>query len=369
MKKTILCAAAACLAVIAASCGRESAPAVGESPEHIFNIATEAMVKGEDAAAIELYYKIVEKYPSFKKEYRADAMFRLGSLLYKAERYDEAEKILEMFIARHKGHSGVKKAYEILLSISVSVTGNNAKAGRLKSEYAKLFGDSEKVRSIERTMAMLKDKPKMAGKFVEVLSLEVKDIEASSVRETTDFDREFFPVINTRSDSAMSYDNKKTVFRKKHNKKFHLFLRDNASNKERRLKGTLNASAPQWSWDGRHISYTVLNPETRERSVVVYDVAAERARVLFTASGIQRLTAFSPDSSKVAFYYRDRLWLVSVKSYSVSLLTDKVTEKNTSLMAWSGDGSMILSGSGEDRYRIYRLDRRELIITKQDDKK
>ncbi len=364
MKKIILYAAAACLAVVAMSCGGRGAPSGAENPERIFNLATEAMVKGEDAAAIELYYKIVENYPAFKKEYRADAVFRLGSLLYKAERYDEAEKIFDMFIVKHKGHKGVKKAYEMLLTISVSVTKNSAKAAKLKAEYSKLFGDPEKIKSIERTMTMLEDKPKMAGKFAEVLSLEVKDIEASTVREAADFDREFFPVINARSDSAKSHDNKKTVLRKKYNKKYYLFLKDNASNKERRLKGTLNAVSPQWSWDGRLISYTVLNPEKRERSVVLYDIAAQKAKVLFSASGIQRLTAFSPDGSKVAFYYRDRLWLVSAKSYSVGLLTDKVTEKNASLMAWSGDGSMILSGSGEGGYRIYRLARREFIITK-----
>ena len=75
----------------------------GNTPERIFNMATEAMVKGDDAVAIELYYKLVEDYPAFKK-YRKDILYRLGNLLYKTERYEEAERIYRTLSTKYKNY-------------------------------------------------------------------------------------------------------------------------------------------------------------------------------------------------------------------------------------------------------------------------
>lgn len=364
MDKRYQVLAAAVLCVFLWSCADKAAPSGADTPERIFNTATEAMVKGDDAAAIELYYQITEGYPNFKKEYRADALFRLGKMLYRAERYEEAEKNLETLIAKHKNYSGLKQAYEMLLQINISVTKNSAKAAALKAEYKKLFGDYEKIKAIDRTIGILQEKPFTRGTYSEVLSLEVKDIEASSVKETADYDPEFFPVVNFKGNSALSSDKKHSVSRKKYNKKYYLFIKDSASNKERRLKGTLNAASPAWSWDGAKLTYTVSVPEKRERAVFAYDIGKEKAVQLFSASGVGVLTAVSPDGSKVAFTYRQRVWLVSVKTLSVGLISDKTLPKPADRLAWSRDGSMILSGFADGKNMIYTLGRREFVITK-----
>src|SRR5450759_5379025 len=109
----ILIAAAA---VTAASGCQKAAAATDKSPENLFNLATEAMVKGNDAMSIDLYYKLIDSYPDFNK-YRADSIFRLGMLLYKTERYDEAEKTFVLFAEKFKNDGRLRTVYEKLIYI------------------------------------------------------------------------------------------------------------------------------------------------------------------------------------------------------------------------------------------------------------
>ncbi|HRU38660.1 MAG TPA: hypothetical protein P5511_02190, partial [Candidatus Goldiibacteriota bacterium] len=137
----------ACDAVKKAS--RETEPA-----ERVFNAANEAMTRGDNAAAIDLYYKILEKYPDFK-QYRADSLYRLGVLLFRSERFEESEKILGIFIIKYKNHEKIKDAYEKLLYIYTREKKDPAKALKIREIYEKKYGKSGAVEIADRSEKIL----------------------------------------------------------------------------------------------------------------------------------------------------------------------------------------------------------------------
>src|SRR6056297_1495529 len=119
----------------------------GVSSEKIFNRANGFMSKGDYAKAIKYYYVLAEERGDFSA-YMDDVMYRLGLLLYKTERYSEAEKILRGFAEKYRNHKGLKNAYEMLLRVYVHELDDEKRAEKIRNLYEKRFGKSIKLKTI-----------------------------------------------------------------------------------------------------------------------------------------------------------------------------------------------------------------------------
>jgi tetratricopeptide (TPR) repeat protein len=334
-----------------------------QSPEAIFNSANSSMSQGDYVRAIELFYSLYERHPDFKT-YRCDVVFRLGYLLYKAERYDESEKILTDYITKYascKPVENMKKAYIILISIYIQELHDDAKADRLRAEYVRLFGRDSFINNIDRTLMILN----LGVTESQVLKLEVKDITIKSFKKAQKIDREFYPVVNYVKKSALS-PNKRYEVKRSGNKNtgYYLYLTDLASKKTRKLSGTRNGYGPQWSWDGRYIVYNAMDWDNEERKIKVYDLKRNTSMLLFNGKNVGDVISISPDASKIVFAYYGRLWIMNRINQNMALLSNTVDADNIVLMAWSRDGDSILLRKkwAAKKYTICQLGRVEIKI-------
>ncbi|HPD18591.1 MAG TPA: tetratricopeptide repeat protein [Candidatus Goldiibacteriota bacterium] len=333
-----------------------------ESPERLFNLATEAMIKGEKDIAIELYYKIIEQYPDFKK-YRPDALYRLGTLLFKSERFEESEKIFQQLITRYKNYPYIKDVYEKLIYIYIQELPNPAKAENIKKVYKSKFKESRKFKEIEKTAALLDSKEEKINLF----KLNVEEIETKRVEKIQNYDTEFFPLQSMLGLKVYSPDKKYFVERKKINDKYFLFLTNVNKNETKKISGSENGFGQQWSWDSNCVIFTVMNWTTKERTIKLYDIKNSYMKILFTGKNIGDLLCFSPDNSKIAFWYYNNLWLISKTGKNMSMICKTVNGENVVMMSWSRDGDKILigkNGSGNIDYYLFYLGRKELISIK-----
>jgi len=333
----------------------------GVSSEKIFNRANGFMSKGDYAKAIKYYYVLAEERGDFSA-YMDDVMYRLGLLLYKTERYSEAEKILRGFAEKYRNHKGLKNAYEMLLRVYVHELDDEKRAEKIRNLYEKRFGKSIKLKTIDRTIALLhKENTGKGG----MLALEPKDINIDGSAVTHAFDREFFPVRNYILKKVKSPDNRYVVERKKVKKKYHLYLGDRKSRKVIRIKNSRNGYAPQWSWDSRRVAFTSMDWRSMERRVKVYYVKEKRTDVIFKGREIGPILSFSPDGSKLLFWYRGKPWVANMRG-QVSLLSPEATADKLGMVAWSKSGGRIAvrAKGANKRYRIYTLAKREIQIIK-----
>ncbi|HDQ26248.1 MAG TPA: hypothetical protein ENN43_05820 [bacterium] len=362
MKKKILLGFLLSAFVLSAACGG-NAPAGAENPERIFNAATEAMVKGESVIAIELYYKLLNDYPGFKK-YRAEILERLGGLLFDSEQYEEAEKILGRYVSEYRNHKGIKKAYERLAFIYMQVMKDSARAERINAVYNKRFKGSETAASMDKTLAILTESQK--GGISAVLKLDPKDIIVTRVIGTEIFHGEFYPVRHYILKKIKAPDSRREAERKKVSGKYFIYVKDIKAGKVKRVPGSQNGFGPQWAWDGERLYFTVMDWDTEEREIRFYNARTGGAAGLFSAAGIGPLLCVSPDNSKVVFQYRSNLWMMNRTGTSISLLDPKFDAESAVFMAWSRDGSnIVVRKKGEKgRYHILQLGRKEHLITK-----
>jgi tetratricopeptide (TPR) repeat protein len=333
-----------------------------ESPERLFNLANEAMIKGEKDIAIELYYKIIEQYPDFKK-YRPDALYRLGTLLFKSERFEETEKIFQQLITRYKNYPYIKDVYEKLLYIYIQELPNPGKAENIKKMYKSRFKGSRKFEEIEKTATLLNSKEEKINLF----KLDVAEIETKKVEKIQNYDTEFFPLQSTLGSKIFSPDKKYFVERKKTNDKYFLFLGDVNKNETKKISGSENGFGQQWSWDSNYVVFTVMNWATMERTIKLYDKKNNYIKILFIGKNIGDLLCFSPDNSKIAFWYYNNLWLINKTGKNMSMICKTVSGENVVIMSWSRDGDKILIGkriSGNTNYYLFYLGRKELISIK-----
>lgn len=332
----------------------------GETPERLFNMANEAMIKGKNTEAIDLYYRLIEKHPEFKT-YRADALYRLGTLLYRAERFEEAEKILSMLAVKYRNYVEIRVVYEKLLYIYAREFRDNARAKKIREIYEKRYGKGKVLLDADKTERILN-----AAGGSDILKMPPPEIGVVSVEESDSYDAEFFPVKCVLKNVSVSPGRSMTLERKKNGGKYFLFV-SAAGKKAVRLKGTKNGFAPQWSWDDKYASYTAMDWAMKERYVKLYSAEKGASKNLFAARDVGPLTCPAPDASLVAFWYLDGLWLVNRSGISVSLITKKVSAKDVFMMAWSRDGDKILVGrkiKGRERYYTCNLGRKEFIIVK-----
>jgi tetratricopeptide (TPR) repeat protein len=336
----------------------------GETAEHIFNTANEAMIKGNDSDAILKYYSLIEHHPEFK-EYRADALYRLGTLLYKNERYEEAERALGEIADRHKDYQEIQKVYERLLYIYVQAVPDKNKAKKIREIYEKKFGKSEVLENMDKTVQILDS----AGPGQsEALKLKPADIGAINLERSDAYDREFFPVICSLRKTADSPDMKLAVHREKNSGgKYYLYLGGAGAKNAPKIGGSRNGYAPQWAWDDSFIVFTAMNWGTQERNILLYDIKKRKIRHLFGARELGPLICVSPDGSLIAFWYSNGLWLVNKSGNSLTLISKKIKADDVCMMAWSRDGDKILAGrkqGGRDIYDICTLGRKEFVIVK-----
>ena len=333
-----------------------------ESPERLFNLANESMVRGEKDIAIELYYKIIEKYPDFKK-YRPDALYRLGILLFKSERYEEAEKIFQQIITRYRNYPRIKNVYEKLIYIYIQELPDTAKAEKLKEIYKTKFKAGGKFDEIEKTTILLKPKEEKENLF----KLDASEIDTIKIEKIREYDKEFFPVQAILDLKVFSPDRKYFVERKKVNGRYSLFLTDILKNKTRKIIGSENGFGQQWSWDSKFIVFTVMNWTTKERNIKLYNIENNNMKILFTGKNIGDLMCFSPDNSKIAFWYYDDLWLINRTGKKMSMICKTFKGENVIMMAWSREGDKILAGkktANDINYYLFSLGRKEFILTK-----
>ncbi len=333
-----------------------------ESPERLFNLANEAMIKGDKNIAIELYYKILERYPDFKK-YKSDILYRLGMLLFKSERYEEAEKIFQQLITKYKNYSKIKTVYEKLIYIYIQELPDPGKAQKIKEMYKAKFKDDVKFNNIEKTTVLLNYEEKKD----ELIKLDASEIEIKKIEKIKNYDTEFFPVQTVLDLKVFSPDRKYFVERKKVNDRYFLFLTDVSKNKTRKITGAENGFGQQWSWDSKYIVFTVMNWATKERSIKLYDIKKDYIKTLFTGKNIGDLLCFSPDNSKIAFWYYNNLWIINRTGKNMSMICKVIKGENSFMMAWSREGDKILIGQkilNSINYYLFYLGRKEFIITK-----
>jgi len=333
-----------------------------ESPERLFNLANEAMIKGENNIAIELYYKIVEQYPEFKK-YRADALYRLGVLLFKSERFEEAEKVFQQLITKYKNHQRIKNVYEKLLYIYIQELPDSNKADKIKTIYKSKFKNTDKIEEIERTSVLLNIKEEKS----DLIFLSPSEIEVKKIEKIQNYDKEFFPLTSILELKVFSPDRKYIVERKKENNTYFLFLTDIKNNKTKKINGSKNGFGQQWSWDSKYIVFTVMNWATKERTIKLYNIKDNSMKTLFTGKEIGDLLCFSPDNSKIAFWYYNNLWIINRTGKNMSLICKIIKDENIIIMAWEREGNKILVGkkiSDKINYYLLYLGRKEFIITK-----
>jgi len=333
-----------------------------ESPERLFNLANEAMIKGENNIAIELYYKIIEQYPEFKK-YRSDTLYRLGTLLFKAERFEEAEKVFQQLVLKYKNYPRIKNVYEKLLYIYIQELPNSDKAEKIKEIYKLKFKNADRIEEIEKTSVLLSSKEEKSN----LLFLSPSEIEVKKIEKIQDYDSEFFPVISTLDLKVFSPDKRYIVERKKENDTYFLFITDVKNNKTKKINESKNGFGQQWSWDSKYIVFTVMNWATKERAIKLYNIKDNSMKTLFTGKEIGDLLCFSPDSSKIAFWYYNNLWIINRTGKNMSLICKAVKDENIIIMSWEREGNKILVGkkiSDKINYYLLYLGRKEFIITK-----
>jgi tetratricopeptide (TPR) repeat protein len=334
--------------------------ASGDTPEHIFNMANEAMSKGDDAMAIELFYKLDQQNSGLNK-YRSDLVFRLGTLLYKTERYDEAEKALGRFVSRYPDSPDVKKALEMLLYIYMQELHDEARAQKIRDVYAKKFGDSPTLKQIDKTKTVVFSDAQEASAL---LSLDASAIALTGGAQKSDsFDKEFFPVRNYVLKSVKSPDGKYTAEKVKKSGGYYISMSSSdGSIKGLKVENSSGGYSPQWSWDDRYLLFTAMNWNGNERRIKIYDLAKKSTRELFKAPGVEPLVCISPDGSKIVFSYNGKLWIMNRDGNNISLLSKTVDAKQLWMIAWSREGGSLLFSKKDDRNAFYtcRLGRREI---------
>ncbi|MCX7699039.1 MAG: tetratricopeptide repeat protein [Candidatus Goldbacteria bacterium] len=333
---------------------------ISESPERLFNLANEAMIKGENNIAIELYYKILERYPDFKK-YKPDILYRLGILLFKSERYEEAEKIFQQLITKYKNYPKIKNVYEKLIYIYIQELPDSAKAKKIKEIYKTKFKVGNRLDEIEKTSILLNSKEINN----EIFKLDISEIETIKVEKIHSYDKEFFPVQSFLDLKVFSPDRKYFVERRKENGVYFLFLTDISKNKTRKISGSENGFGQQWSWDSKSIVFTVMNWITKERKIKLYNIKNNKIKILFTGKNIGDILCFSPDSSKIAFWYSDALWLINDTGKKMSMICKKIEGDNIVMMAWAREGDKILIGKkmvDSIDYYLFYLGRKNLLL-------
>lgn len=332
----------------------------GEAPETIFNKANDSMVKGEYSIAIELYYQLLSNYKNFKK-YRDDILYRLGLLLYKTERYDEAEKVLTNLINKYKNYKKIKNAYIMLLYIYLQEFKDETKADKIKKLYEKQFGADDFIQNMNKTLALLK----IGEDSLNLLKMPEKDIVIINEKKVDSFDREFFPVLNYEDKIRESNNRKMIVERKKTKEGYYLFLKNKMTGETKKINGSKNGYAPQWSWDDRFILFTAMDWENEERKIKIYDIRNNKSFLIFKGKNIEPVLCISPDSSKIVFSYMNKFWLISRTGSNLSLLHKDILSNNIILMAWARDCDKILYKKNNEKiYRILQLGKREIKLFK-----
>jgi tetratricopeptide (TPR) repeat protein len=359
MTRPIFIIAAAAVMFVCSSCSAGGGNNRRETPEHVFNMANKALSQGDDAAAIDLFYRLEQEYPGFNK-YGADILIRLGTLLYKTERYDEAEKTLAVFVSKYRQDNRVKKACEMLLYIYIQETHDGVKAQKMRDFYAKSFGDSATLMEIDRTRSVLFSE---SSKTPEFLRLDAADIGIPGAPEASRaYDTELFPVKNLISQSVKSPDGKYMVESRETDGTAYLYIsRVDGKMKRVKLTGSSRGYAPQWSWDNRYVVFTSKKMSSGERAIKVYDVRNNTTMEVFRGRPVEPLLCVSPDSSKIIFCYNGRLWIMNRDGNSVCLLSKAVKVRKLSMTAWSKDGGLVIFSTDGDGDRFYtcRLGRRD----------
>lgn len=342
------------------SAGCNNAPAeTNISPESIFNMATDEMMNGNDALAIDLYYKLVDYYPDFSK-YRADSMFRLGTLLYKTERYDEAEKIFGLFADTYGNDSRLKMVYEKLLYIYMQEFHDEERAQIIRNLYANKFKKSEVLSEIDRTINVLSMDDTIGSA---VLAMDASEISIIQTLKMEEIDKELFPVRNYILKSVKSPDGKYMVEKKEDKGNNYLYFGASEMN-TLKIGGSLGGYAPQWSWNSRYIVFTSMNWQKKERKILIYDLKERVIRKLFTGKGVGPLLCISPDSTKIVFSCSNKLWIMKINGDKATLLSSTVNAKNIRMIAWSREGgSIIFSKKNEyNRYYFCKLGKKDSAI-------
>jgi outer membrane protein assembly factor BamD (BamD/ComL family) len=333
----------------------------GEAPEAIFNKANDAMVKGEYSTAIELYYQLLSNYKDFKK-YRDDILYRLGLLLYKTERYDEAEKVLTNLINKYKNYKKIKNAYIMLLYIYLQEFKDEAKANKIKELYEKNYGADDFIQNMNKTLVLLKIGSQDS---LNLLKLSEKDIVIINEKKVENFDREFFPVLNYEDKIKESNSKKMVVERKKTKEGYYLFLKNKATGETKKINGSKNGYAPQWAWDDRYILFTSMDWDNEERKIKIYDIKNDKSFLIFKGKNIEPILCFSPDSSKIVFGYMNKFWIINKTGANISLLHKDIKAKDIVLMAWARDCDKILYKKNKEKfYHILQLGKREIELFK-----
>lgn len=325
-----------------------------ESAEAIYNRANAQAASGDNAAAIDLFYRVIEDYPSFA--YKSDALYRLGTLLYALERYEEAERVFNVLAGKYKNYKYIDKVYEKLIHIYAEVYPDNAKAEAVRNKYKKQFGRTPVLTAIDKTLTILNNDEKLGG---QLLALDAHLIAAGKESKVSSFDREFFPVRNYIFDGVFSADKKYQIKSEGSKKKRQLYIYDAAGKKISAVKGSAGAAAPQWSWDGNYIIFTTLSKSVRK--IHIYDVKKKTVKKLFSGKKLEPMLVFSPDGGKIVFIYNGNPWIMENTGNDVSFL-GKVKLKNVVMAAWShyGDKLIFMEQNGEG-YKVLNLERKRLL--------
>jgi hypothetical protein len=357
MRKVLILAVLIFLAVLPGAGCKKSAVEAGKTPESIFNMATEAMVENNDALAIELYYKLENSYPDFKK-YRPDVLFRLGNLLYKTERFDESEKIFSVFASDYKDDARLKAVYEKLLCIYMQEFHDETRAQTIRDLYAKKFKSSPVLKEIDKTMNVL-NSDEAEGSAL--LAMDAGMICIIKYEKISDLDKENFPVINSVTKSAKSPDGRFLAEIRKKSGNNYIYYGPTDS-KLKMIDGSKLGNAPQWSWNSRYILFTSMDIRTGERKIKIFDTAKKNLREVFRAKGLEPLLCASPDSSKVAFSYNGKLWVMNMNGNSVTLLSKSLNAAGLNEISWSREGSSIMFSKRKNGAEYYKcqLGRREI---------
>ncbi|MFP4467036.1 MAG: tetratricopeptide repeat protein [Candidatus Goldiibacteriota bacterium] len=357
--RKITAAAFALVLFLCVSCG-DNRQNNGETPERLFNMATEAMYAGDDMLAIELYYNLLENHPKFKYG-RDEALFRLGNMLYKTGRFEESEKTFSRLLDEYPGYGRSQRVYEKLLHIYVHEYNDEAGAQKIRDAYAEKFGAGATLKKFDKTVSILSFNERNAS---EILSLRPDQIEIGSAGASDSFDKEFFPVRNYIKQNVRSPDHKYAVYTETAGKKQYLYIKEAETGKKKKVPDSRNGFAPVWSWGGRYLLFTVKR--NAERDIRLYSLEKNRTVTLFTGRNIEPLTCFSPDSSKIMFIYAYRPWVMNKEGSSIALLSRNIRVSDLGLAAWSraGDKIMLRSTKENSRYYTFALKRKELKILK-----
>lgn len=324
-----------------------------ESPEAVYNRANEQAAIGDFATAIDLFYRVIEDYPKFT--YAADAMYRLGNLLYRTERYEEAERVFNALAGRYKNYRYMNKVYEKLIHIYAEVYPNDAKANAIRDKYKKQFGTTPVLTAIDKTLTILKSDEQQGAK---ILALDAHLITAGKESSVAHLEKEVFPVRNYILDEVYSANRELVV--KKEGKKKVLAVYNVAGKKIKTIKESAGAQAPQWSWDGKYIIYTILSKKVRK--IMIYDVQKNKVKKLFSGKNVEPMLLFSPDGGKIVFIYNGNPWIMENTGNNISFL-GKMKLKKVVMAAWSQYGEkLIFMQDGRTDFNLIDLERKRLLM-------